>query len=53
MTPGALSVARRVVRETDVGEMVQLAARVLALGTVDEIEALLREAFGHHAEMLR
>ncbi|HVZ21886.1 MAG TPA: phosphoenolpyruvate--protein phosphotransferase [Vicinamibacterales bacterium] len=46
MTPGALSVARRVVRETDAGAMGRIAARVLTLGTVDEIEAFLDEQFG-------
>jgi phosphoenolpyruvate-protein kinase (PTS system EI component) len=45
MTPGALAVARRVVRETNARAMTELAARVLTLGTVDEIEALLRETF--------
>ena len=45
MTPGALSVARRVVRETNVGQMARLAARVLTLGTVEEIERFLNDAF--------
>jgi phosphotransferase system enzyme I (PtsI) len=52
MTPGAIAMARRVVRETNVGEMGRVAARVLTLGTVDEIEQYLRNAFGH-AEMLK
>ena len=47
MTPGALPVARRVVEETHAGEMARIAARVLTLGTVDEIEEFLRNAFGH------
>jgi phosphotransferase system enzyme I (PtsI) len=45
MTPGALPVARRVVRETNVGQMARLAARVLTLGTVEEIERFLNDAF--------
>ena len=45
MTPGAIPMARRVVEETDAGEMARVAARVLTLGTVDEIELYLREAF--------
>ena len=46
MTPGALAMARRVVRETDAGAMARIAARVLMLGSVDEIEAFLDEKFG-------
>ena len=45
MTPGALLVARRVVQETSAAEMRRIAARVLTLGTVEEIELFLREAF--------
>jgi len=45
MTPGALLVARRVVQETSAAEMRQIAARVLTLGTVEEIERFLRESF--------
>jgi phosphotransferase system enzyme I (PtsI) len=45
MTPGALPVARRVVEETHAGEMARIAARVLTLGTTDEIEEFLRAAF--------
>ena len=45
MTPGALPMARRVVEETHAGEMGRIAARILTLGTVDEIEQYLREAF--------
>ena len=45
MTPGALAVARRVVRETNAGQMARLAARVLTLGTVEEIEQCLKDAF--------
>jgi phosphotransferase system enzyme I (PtsI) len=49
MTPGALAMARRVVEDTHVGEMARIAARVLTLGTVDEIEQCLHEAFGKRA----
>jgi phosphotransferase system enzyme I (PtsI) len=45
MTPGALPMARRVVQETNASEMRHVAARVLTLGTVDEIERFLRESF--------
>ena len=38
MTPGAIPMARRVVRETSARQMVRIAARVLTLGTVEEIE---------------
>ena len=47
MTPGALPMARRIVEETDAREMMRVAARVLSLGTVDEIEQYLRDSFGH------
>ena len=46
MTPGALSMARRVTQDTHVGDMARIAARVLTLGTVEEIERCLLEAFG-------
>src|SRR5688572_8407430 len=46
MTPGAIPMARRVIAETHAGEMARVAARVLTLGTVDEIEDFLRGAFG-------
>jgi phosphotransferase system enzyme I (PtsI) len=49
MTPGALPVARRVVRETNVGQMARLAARVLTLGTVEDIERFLNNAFASPA----
>ena len=45
MTPGAITIARRVVQETSAGEMGRVAARVLTLGTVDEIEHFLLESF--------
>ncbi|MBI4265221.1 MAG: phosphoenolpyruvate--protein phosphotransferase [Acidobacteria bacterium] len=46
MTHGALPMARRLVAETSAGEMARVAARVLTLGTVDEIERFLRDALG-------
>jgi phosphotransferase system enzyme I (PtsI) len=46
MTPGAMPVARRVIRETNAGEVARVAARVMTLGTVDEIEQLLLASFG-------
>jgi phosphotransferase system enzyme I (PtsI) len=45
MTPGALAMARRVVQETNAAEMRQVAAKVLTLVTVDEIERFLTESF--------
>jgi phosphotransferase system enzyme I (PtsI) len=45
MTPGALAMARRVVQETDAAAMRRIAAHVLRLGTVEEIEQYLYEAF--------
>jgi phosphotransferase system enzyme I (PtsI) len=46
MTPGAIAMSRRVVRETSVSEMARIAARVLTFGSVDEIEQYLHESFG-------
>jgi phosphoenolpyruvate-protein phosphotransferase (PTS system enzyme I) len=46
MTPGALDMARRVIQETSAGEMARIAARVLTLGTVDDIERFLFDTFG-------
>ncbi len=43
MTPGAIPMARRVVRDTSARQMVRLAARVLTLGTVEEIEQCLSD----------
>ncbi|MBM3818902.1 MAG: phosphoenolpyruvate--protein phosphotransferase, partial [Acidimicrobiia bacterium] len=43
MTPGALAVARRVVADTHAGAMGRIAARVLTLGTVEEIERFLSD----------
>ena len=45
MTPGALAIARRVVQETSTAEMRHVAAHVLTLGTVGEIERFLKESF--------
>jgi len=45
MTPGAIGMARRVVRDTSAAEMAGIAARVLALGTVEEIEQFLQHVF--------
>jgi phosphoenolpyruvate-protein phosphotransferase (PTS system enzyme I) len=46
MTPGALLMARRIVAETGAGDMARIAARVMTLGTVEEIERVLVEHFG-------
>ena len=46
MTPGALLMARRIVAETAAGDMARIAARVMTLGTVEEIERVLVEHFG-------
>ena len=43
MTPGAIPMARRVVKETSARQMMRVAARVLTLGTVEEIEQYLSE----------
>ena len=43
MTPGAIPMARRVVKETSARQMMRVAARVLTLGTVEEIEQYLRD----------
>jgi phosphotransferase system enzyme I (PtsI) len=50
MTPGALAMARRVVEETHAGQMARIAARVLTLGTVEEIDRFLRDSFGRHGD---
>ena len=47
MTPGAITIARRVVRETSAGEMARIAARVMTLGTVEEIEGFLLDSFAN------
>ena len=44
MTPGALVVARRVARGTNARAMRRIAARALALGTVEEVEQCLQGA---------
>jgi phosphoenolpyruvate-protein phosphotransferase (PTS system enzyme I) len=43
MTPGAIPMARRVVRDTSARQMIRIAARVLTLGTVEEIEHCLED----------
>jgi phosphotransferase system enzyme I (PtsI) len=43
MTPGAIPIARRVVKDTSARQMVRVAARVLTLGTVEEIERYLND----------
>ena len=47
MTPDALPKARRVIQHTSAGEMGRIAARVLTLGTVDDIEQFLFDKLGH------
>jgi phosphotransferase system enzyme I (PtsI) len=43
MTPGAIPMARRVVKDTSAHQMLRVAARVLTLATVEEIERYLEE----------
>jgi len=43
MTPGAIPMARRVVKETSARQMIRVAARVLTLATVEEIEQCLSD----------
>ncbi len=51
MTPGAMPVARRVIQETNTREITRVCARVLTLGTVEEIEQLLLTTFSRpHGE---
>jgi phosphotransferase system enzyme I (PtsI) len=50
MTPGAIAMARRVVRDTSAGAIARIAARVLTLGTVAEIEHFLLESFGRQRD---
>ncbi len=50
MTPGALPMARRVIADVEVRDMQRVAARVLALGTVEEIERCLVDALGGSRE---
>jgi phosphoenolpyruvate-protein kinase (PTS system EI component) len=52
MTPGAMAVARQVVRDTSAAEMRRVAARVLTMATVEEIEAFLLGVFGRHDRSL-
>jgi phosphoenolpyruvate-protein phosphotransferase (PTS system enzyme I) len=53
MTPGALRIARRVVQETSAADMTRIAARVLTLATVDDIERFLNETFAPAAGATR
>ena len=53
MTPGALQMARTVVAETHAGEMARIAARVLTLGTTEDIEEFLRHTFDRPQEALK
>ena len=53
MTPGALAMARRVVQETDAAAMRRIAAHVLRLSTVDEIEQFLHESFAGAGDAVR
>jgi phosphotransferase system enzyme I (PtsI) len=53
MTPGAIPIARRVVEETHAGQMARIAARVLTLGTVDEIDQFLRASFGEKRDEVK
>jgi phosphotransferase system enzyme I (PtsI) len=53
MTPGALPMARRVVQEADAGQMARLVRQVLSLGSIDEIERFLQQAFDRRGEALR
>jgi phosphotransferase system enzyme I (PtsI) len=46
MTPGAIPLARSVVRETSAREMVRVAAKALTLGSVEEIERNVSETVG-------
>jgi phosphotransferase system enzyme I (PtsI) len=46
MTPGAMAIARSVVRETSARDMVRVAAKALTLGSVEEIERYVSEAVG-------
>ena len=47
MTPDALPKAKLVIHHTNAGEMGRIAARVLTLGTVDDIEQFLLDTLGH------
>jgi phosphoenolpyruvate-protein phosphotransferase (PTS system enzyme I) len=53
MTPGALRIARRVVQETSAADMTRIAAQVLTLATVDDIERFLNETFAPAAGATR
>jgi phosphotransferase system enzyme I (PtsI) len=53
MTPGALQMARRVVQETDASQMAGVVRQVLSLGSVDEIEQFLQQAFDWAGETIK
>jgi len=53
MTPGAMPVARRVIRETNAGDMTRIAAHVMTLATVEEIEQFLLTSVGRPQESQR
>jgi phosphoenolpyruvate-protein phosphotransferase (PTS system enzyme I) len=53
MTPGALPMARRVVQEISVADMSRIAAQVLKLATVDDIERFLHDTFASTAGATR
>ena len=46
MTPGALAMARRAIRETSAKDAARVMAKLFTLSTVDEIEQCLFDAFG-------
>ncbi len=52
MTPGALPMARRIVQETDTGEMTRMVRQVMTLGSVDEIEQFLGKAAVNRGETI-
>jgi phosphotransferase system enzyme I (PtsI) len=52
MTPGALPTARRVVQETDQGEMAGIVKQILMLSSADEIEQFLHKTFVSSGETL-
>jgi phosphotransferase system enzyme I (PtsI) len=49
MTPGAIPVAKQVLRELRSDELRALARRILRLSTIEEIERELLSAIGHPA----
>jgi phosphotransferase system enzyme I (PtsI) len=53
MTPGAIPVAKQVLKEVRSDELRAMARRVLRLSTVEEIERELLNAIGHPASSVR